>query len=622
MRLRTKVIIAAAAFIVGIATLGHLFKRSADIYIFAGVTGPSAPTIVPPPSDTPWRKYGGGGTSRLAVLLTDEHVPWLGLAHGLKSIGVPFLITTDYAEAVRHRVILIHPMISGRVLSPEALAALAAVPGNGGTLIGINVLGGMREVFGVGEAQPSSRHFEVRFAPEAARRFGFVDPREAVLSLGNRDKGTEAFGSYGYPGAEESALARYEDGQPAITEHAVGRGKAYAFGFDLGALLIQAQNNREEGLSRSYVNDFEPTVDVLLRMIRAIYREGEPRAVTLGTVPFDRALSVILTHDIDYTRSLANSIAYAEYEKSQGIRATYFMQTKYMRDYNDEIMLNDDTAPLLRQLGATGMDVGSHTVAHSNAFKRLDLGTGSEAYPTYRPFVRDRETATGATILGEVRVSKFLIERVGAYSPVVSFRPGHLSNPFALPQVLEALDFRYSSSVTADSSLSHLPFRLNYNRENAAETAIFEFPVTIEDEALPPLGDRLPQALDLARKVARYGGSMVILIHPDLLGHKLAFERGFVAAMKPQGWFGSLAEFGAWWAARDAVDVEVAESGSDRLVTLTVPQKIAGLGLSVPRGWTYRASEPEDLKVTAGGAGVVLAEAQGAIKLRFTAAPR
>ena len=41
------------------------------------------------------------------------------------------------------------------------------------------------------------------------------------------------------------------------------------------------------------------------------------------------------------------------------------------------------------------------------------------------------------------------------------------------------------------------------------------------------------------------------------------------------------AEFGAWWAARDAVDVEVAESGGDRLVTLTVPQKIAGLGLSL-----------------------------------------
>ncbi len=99
--------------------------------------------------------------------------------------------------------------------------------------------------------------------------------------------------------------------------------------------------------------------------------------------------------------------------------------------------------------------------------------------------------------------------------------------------------YRYSSSVTANSSLTHLPFALDYSRENTAETSIFEFPVTVEDEALPPLGERLPQALDLARKVARYGGSVVVLIHPDILGHKLDFECGFVAALKPDAWFGS-----------------------------------------------------------------------------------
>jgi peptidoglycan/xylan/chitin deacetylase (PgdA/CDA1 family) len=623
MRQRTKVVIALGAFILGIAALGHVLKRSPDIYVFAGVTGPSAPTIVPPPSDTPWRKYGGGGTSRLAVLLTDEHAPWLGLAHGLKSIGVPFTITTDYAEAVRHRVVLVYPVISGGVLSAEALRALAAVPRNGGTLIGVNVLGGgLEEVFGFTAAQSSRQHFALHFDAKAAARFGFADPHELVLSLGNRDDAQQAVGTYGYLGAEETALARYEDGQAAITERSIGAGQAYAVGVDLGSYLLQGYNNRAEATARSYVNDFEPSIDVVLRLLRGIYRAGEGDAVTLCTVPFDRALSIVLTHDIDATKSLPNSVVYAAFEQSQGVRATYFMQTKYLRDYNDEIMLNGETAPFLRQLGAMGMEVGSHTVAHSRAFKNFALGDGEERYPAYRPFVRDRDTAVGGTILGEVRVSKFLIEAVGGYTPVISFRPGELSNPFALPQALEAAGYRYSSSVTANSSLSHLPFRLNYNRENTAETSIFEFPVTVEDEALPPLGDRLPEAVDLARKVARYGGSMVVLIHPDILGHKLEFERGFIAAMKPDAWFGSLAELGAWWAARDAVDVEVAASGGDRLVTLTVPEKIAGLGLAIPSGWTYRASEPEGLTVAATEAGVVLGEAQGAIKLHFTAAPR
>jgi hypothetical protein len=61
--------------------------------------------------------------------------------------------------------------------------------------------------------------------------------------------------------------------------------------------------------------------------------------VTIGTVPFGRSLSVMLTHDVDFTQSMANAVSYAEYEKSQGVVGTYFIQTKYIRDYNDDIFL-------------------------------------------------------------------------------------------------------------------------------------------------------------------------------------------------------------------------------------------------------------------------------------------
>jgi len=623
MGLRAKLIIAFGVLAIAGAALAYRMTRPPEIYVFAGVAGPDTPTIVPPPVDTPWRKYSGGGKSRLAILLTDEHAPWLGLAHGLKSIGVPFTITTDYAEAVTHRVVLVYPRISG-LLPGEALKALAAVPRDGGTLIGVNVLGGgLEEVFGFASAQPSRPHFELRFDVKAAQRFGLVDPHEQVLSLGNRAKSAQAVvGSYGYLGAEQYALARYEDGQAAITERSIGAGKAYAVGIDLGFYMLQGYNNREESVGRSYDNGFEPSIDVLLRLLRSLYRAGEGDAVTLGTVPFDRALSVVLSHDIDYTRSLPNSVAYAEFEKSQGVRATYFMQTKYLRDFNDDVILRGDTAHYLRQLGEMGMEVGSHTVAHSRVFKYFPLGTGEERYPDYRPFVRDRDTAVGGTVLGEVRVSKFLIETIGGYAPVISFRPGELSNPFALPQVLEATGYRYSSSVTANSSLTHLPFQLDYNRENTAETPIYEFPVTIEDEELPPMGERLPQALDLAHKISRYGGTVVVLIHPDILGQKFHFEQGFVAALKPEAWFGTIGELGAWWAARDAATVDVANSGRDRAVTLTLPQRISGLGLSVPSGWTYRASDPADLKLAVAESGVLIAEAQGTVTLHFTIAQR
>ena len=36
------------------------------------------------------------------------------------------------------------------------------------------------------------------------------------------------------------------------------------------------------------------------------------------------------------------------------------------------------------------------------------MGDGTERYPDYHPFVANQETTTGGTILGELRVSRFL----------------------------------------------------------------------------------------------------------------------------------------------------------------------------------------------------------------------
>ena len=95
----------------------------------------SPPTHVPPAVPASWRSFSTGSTSRLAVLLTDTTALWLPLAHGLRSIGVPFVITRDYHEALRHRVVLVYPTISGLALSADALRALTEFPKTGNTLI-------------------------------------------------------------------------------------------------------------------------------------------------------------------------------------------------------------------------------------------------------------------------------------------------------------------------------------------------------------------------------------------------------------------------------------------------------------------------------------------------------
>src|SRR5690242_16983815 len=80
--------------------------RKNEIYIAPDVKGPDSKSVFPERSATGFEKYQGGTNSRLAVLVTDSNSSWLGIAHGLKSIGIPFMVTPDYQEALRHKVVL------------------------------------------------------------------------------------------------------------------------------------------------------------------------------------------------------------------------------------------------------------------------------------------------------------------------------------------------------------------------------------------------------------------------------------------------------------------------------------------------------------------------------------
>ncbi len=608
----------AAACLLAACSEARPSSTRGDGLAFPGVTGPPTATAIPPEAPTQWAAYAGGGRSRLAVLLTDTASAWLGLAHGLKSIGVPFLITRNFRAALEHRVVLVYPTLSGKVLPPDALAALGRHPRSGGTLIAINVLGGgLNELFGFSDAVPSRARAEVRLNPGLPLTARFEDPRERRLPLGNGPH-RSALGSYGYTAPAEPPLATYDDGTAAITRRELeSGGTAYAFGVDLGALLLIGQNNRDESIARSYVNAYEPTLDVYLRLLEAMYAQGEPDAVTLGTVPKGREISVLVTHDVDYRYSLAHAVEYARAERAMGIPATYFIQTKYLRDWNDNAFFDQAAIGQLKSLDSLGMQIASHTVSHSRAFNRLPIGSGDETYPTYQPRVTGETGVSGASVLGELRVSKFLLEHV-AGMPVDAFRPGYLRNPVSLPEALEASGYQFSSSVTANNSLTHLPFQLEYHHGPTAETHIFEFPVTVEDETPPALASRLPAALQLADQLRRYGGLMVLLIHPNVVEPKLGFEQRFCAAVRDRAWFGTVDEFGQFWAARNAADVDVEHNGGQRVVTVRLPAAVDGLTLSTPARWRLVRVEPPGVVAT-GPSSVTLGPAVNRLRLVFEA---
>ncbi|HVN00743.1 MAG TPA: polysaccharide deacetylase family protein [Caulobacteraceae bacterium] len=576
-RARLPALVAAGVALIALAAaaVGLWLKQANAFYSFEGVEGPPGRSVIVRPPAAAISDYDRGGPHRLAVLVTDTSSNWLGLARAFKAEGVPFTITQDYRRALAHKVVLVYPIVSGRTLPPDALRGLAEHVRGGGAVLGFDLEGGgLGPVFGVANAVPSRSR-------ETLRWEGSAGPPEEQTTRFSRS-GTEAeLGSIAYQTTDARVLARYDDGGAAVTCRTEG-GQACLMGVDLGAVATRAIDGRDEAVARAYVNRYEPSLDVLVRWVSDFYVANEPEPWLVDTVPPGREVSIVLTHDIDYTRSVVNSAAYAELERASGIKATYFMQTKYIRDYNDDVFLTRRTAPLVRALQDGGMEVASHTVAHARAFKDFPLGDGREAYPGYRPFVDTPTTASGGDLFGETRVSKFLLERLAGIR-VTSFRPGHLSYPFQLPEVLQATGYAWSSSVTADSCLTHLPHQMTFSRAGAALVPLYEFPVTIEDEEKPRLGDRFQMESDVIARIAARHGLVVILIHPDVLDHKLAFERELIAAWKDRAWMPDLDEFGAWWRARDRADFDLIDGPAGPSLEVDAPEALQNVTVMLPK---------------------------------------
>ncbi len=565
--MRRFVILAVAVAMLVAGPAAILWFGSQEVmYRFDGLTGPDSRSSVSAIERATISDFDAGSNHRLAILVTDPDSGWLGLARGLKSHGIPFRMTTSAQSALQHKVVFAYPMISGRTLKPADLTALAKHVHEGGHLLAFDVQGGgLESLFGIASA-PAPVPADVLIWSAAA-----VVPQERETRISRA--GTEAaVGALAYSESTGEVLARYPDGQAGlICRRPVGR--ACVLGVDIGALTQRAYNGRGEGIGRSYVNAYEPSLDTLYAWLADFYVEGEPMPLLIDTAPPGKDVSIILTHDIDFTKAVASAHRTADALKADGVSGTFFFQTKYMRDFNDDVFFRNETLGDVKGVLANDMEIGSHSVAHANSFKDFEFGTGAESYPDYRPFVQSRERARGGSVLGELRVSKFLLERL-AGANVVSFRAGHLSNPFRLPEGLAATGYLNDSSLTANAALTHLPFQLTVGRGDGALAPAYEFPVTIEDEAAPRLSERLGAANDLIGAIARMHGLVVVLMHPDPAGETLAFERSLVARWRDRAWFATMTEFADWWRARDALELDV--RGGPGAWTLDIPASQLG----------------------------------------------
>ena len=518
---------------------------------------------------------------QVAVFWSKPDEGMLGLVHALREMGIPFFVTRDLDQALRHPLVIVYPSADGRTLNDDQVTKLARHVTNGGSLLSFNVsAGALRPLFGFREMVPSRRRHRVLFDASTDPIEKYLNrPEEREVQLGN-PKFDDIFWTSGYtPDDTSETLARFEDGTSAVLCKKTGEGTAYVFGLSLQDAVLRNQVDRDYEAQRHYVNAFEPGADVWLLMLRAWYESTQADAVRLATIPDAKDSVLLLSHDVDWENSFAPMLDFAAMEEKHHAKSTFFIQTKYVSDANSAAFFFGKDLDDLEKLYSLGFSIGSHSIIHSRAFNKFELGTGTETLATYNPRGTGFESATGATVFGEVRVSKELLDGQLPGQQTVFFRSGHLRVPPTMPEALQRCGYLFDSSFTAPDVLTNFPYSLPLGLDFDEDSGLFEFPLTFEDEEAPRLDQRVASALEVIRANAENGAISVILIHSNDATYKLKAEEDLLDHLPDGVTATDMLSFARFWRGRDRVKWTIAaeKAASDVRLNVIAEEPLEGL---------------------------------------------
>jgi hypothetical protein len=530
-----------------------------------------------------------GAPSQVAILLTKSEENGEAPMRCLQSMGIPFFVTRDLSTALRHKLLLLYPQVGGTTFDASQAKAIADFVEHGGVIFAQDVFwGGFKPLFGFDDVIPLRTRHKIVFdttGPDAAdSTLRYLNrTAEKEVPLGSSAI-SQVIWTNGYTTAAGTrALARFDDGSAAVLRHDVGKGHTYLIGVALNDVILRNQQNRDYEAQRIYVNGFEPGTDVWLLILRAWYETYSDTGIRLGTVPQGKRSVLMLSHDVDWEYSFKPMLAFASFEKSVGASSTFFVQTKYLDDANSHAFFFGPSLDVLRELMTGKSDIGSHSVIHTKLFNKVPLGTGMEQYPSYHARATPSNAAQDATALGEVCVSKSLLDGELQGHDTIFFRAGHLRVPPWLPEALVRCGYEFDSSFTAGDVLSNFPYQLDFDLGMTEPSAIFEFPVTFEDEEKPPLLERIPAMLDVIEANAENGAVSVILIHSNNAQDKLEAERELLSRLPKDILVGNMTDFARFWKARSQLRWVPRPAAGGEQIEISSELPIAGLTLVSPR---------------------------------------
>lgn len=477
-------------------------------------------------------------------------------------VGLPYTFVDDPDGLGRFPVVVLAAGPGNADLDPAWREALYAYVENGGVLVSPAIVGSdLYPLFGIDSVSSARDRMRLSFAGDDPALAYIDHPREQTISLGNGefvvyDEVVWSHGAEIDPFA--TPLGRFPDDTVGFSVNYYGSGVAYYLGLSFVETVLLPQAGGDYEAQREFVNAVEPSADVIMLLVKAIYEAYFDLPVYVGIVPLGRPTALILTHDVDAQDSFVDSLKFARLAQEFGTTSTFFETTKYFID-NADIAYYSAPGNLeaIRELARMGFDIGSHTVTHSYEFDEASPGSPDVTLETYRPLEE-------LTINGEVRVSKQLLDRDLAGQDTITFRSGYLAFPTELIGVLEDTGYRYDSSFSANDVLTTFPYyALRERRVDADISSVVEIPLTFDDALGFLTPDRVVEAVavwtDVIRAHANNETISVLLIHPSDTGtrdYKLRAQRAAMEYARDLGaWVGNLTEYGEFWRARSRLSV-------------------------------------------------------------------
>jgi len=429
----------------------------------------------------------------------------------------------------------------------------------GGIIIGNEIInykkGLLKTLFGYEDYIPSQEHKELYLAySEYNKYFDTTEENNYLLSTISQAPYTNTLVL-----STAKSIAFYEDNETAISINDYGKGKAINLGVSLYDLRYRNLLAKDFRANKEYINHFEPLSDFIIFFLKSIYEHHLKNTLTLHTSKDGNQATVIMTHDIAFSKSIENIQQFIKLQEKLEIKASYNIQVKYMTDDKDKAFFMFKNFDYLLNAQKEGHEIASRAIMETKNFFLLPRGECNETYPEYKPFsFSDLVDLGNPTACGEVKVSKELLLGVGVDAVETYRSAGLLYHPH-LPELLEEYGYRYSSSFSAEDVLSYFPFRYMRNFSTLDDPSkIWEIPLVLEDEMFPPLYFRIGKAIELFEKIYDNGGVYTIVNHTDLTLYKLKnldieFLESFYEKLPEDVWKDTMGNVGAFWDKRDRI---------------------------------------------------------------------